>query len=301
MVSGRGRTARSADRRSTDPASSTRLIRLTTDRLDSRSELEPRLAGGVGQGLDPAMILVASAVEANLVNTGLLGPLGDDPADDRGGGLVAAVGVVAPRTSGSSVLAEARVVPVVVVDDLGVDVLRAPEDGQPGPLGGPVEPLADVPLAAEPADVRRVCAGSPDGPSRSRGGFRGGRSRPDAQPRRWVMMSITRRVASAGLLGAERLAGLAADDLALVADALALVRLGGRTLRTTAANWPTACLSAPADRDVGRVGDDHAHARRGLQDDLVGEADLEGDGVRLLELGLVADADDLQLLGVAGR
>ena len=50
-----------------------------------------RLAGGLGQGCDPTMILVASAVEANLVNTGLLGSLGDDPADDRGGGLVAAV------------------------------------------------------------------------------------------------------------------------------------------------------------------------------------------------------------------
>ncbi len=38
------------------------------------------------------MILVASTVEANLVNTGLLGPLGDELADDRGGRLVAAVG-----------------------------------------------------------------------------------------------------------------------------------------------------------------------------------------------------------------
>ena len=50
-----------------------------------------RLAGGLGQGRDAAMILVASAVEANLVNTGLLGPLGDHPADKGRGGLVAAV------------------------------------------------------------------------------------------------------------------------------------------------------------------------------------------------------------------
>ena len=57
--------------------------------------------------------------------------------------------------SGSSVLAEARVVPVCVVDHLGVDVLRAAEDGQPGPLGRPDQPLADVALAAQPAGLNQ--------------------------------------------------------------------------------------------------------------------------------------------------
>src|SRR4051794_24550764 len=103
------------------------------------SERETRLAGGVGQGLDPAMILVASTVEANLVNTGLLGPLGDDPADDRGGGLVAAVRSRAADL-GVERAGRGQGRPGVVVDDLDVDVLGTPEDGQSGPLGGPVEP-----------------------------------------------------------------------------------------------------------------------------------------------------------------
>ena len=80
---------------------------------------------------------------------------------------------------------------------------------------------------------------------------------------------------------------------------LPLYGSGGRTLRTTAANWPTACLSGPDDRDVGRVGDGHADARRGLEHDLVGVADLQRHRVGLLQLRLVADADDLELLGVA--
>ena len=50
---------------------------------------------------------------------------------------------------------------------------------------------------------------------------------------------------------------------------------------------------------MGRVGDGDGHARGGLEHDLVGVADLERHGVGLLELGLVADADDLELLGVA--
>ena len=56
------------------------------------------------------------------------------------------------------------------------------------------------------------------------------------------------------LLGTERLAGLAAHGLAFVADSLAFVRSGGRTLRASAANWPTACLSAPRDHDMGASG-----------------------------------------------
>ena len=67
------------------------MVDCRLDTVMTPSELEPRLAGGVGQGLDPAVILVASTVEANLVNTGLFGPFGDELADDGGGGLIAAV------------------------------------------------------------------------------------------------------------------------------------------------------------------------------------------------------------------
>src|SRR5262249_15355792 len=112
-------------------------------------ELQSRLAGGVSQGLDPAMILVASTVETNLVNTGLLGPLGHLLAHDGGRRLVAAARLLglhlrverAGRRKGRS---------VGVVDHLGVDVLGAAEDGQTGPLGRPGDLLPHVPLAAKP-------------------------------------------------------------------------------------------------------------------------------------------------------
>src|SRR5581483_10058514 len=48
-----------------------------------------------------------------------------------------------------------------------------------------------------------------------------------------------------------------------------------------------------------RVGHGDADPLGGLEHDLVGVADLQRHGVRLLQLGLVADADDLQALGVA--
>ena len=135
-------------------------------------------------------------------------------ADDRGGGLVAAVLQLGPDF-GSTVLAAASVVPVVVVDHLGVDVLRAAEDGQPGPLGRPVEPLADAPLAA------RAGASGPAGGDwrcltrtildrslrrRCRLAARTPMVAPDASRVR------RGRPGSVRLLRAERLAGLAADD-----------------------------------------------------------------------------------------
>ena len=109
------------------------------------SELEPGLARGVGQRLDPAMILVASAVEADLVNPGLLGALGDGLAHERRGGLVAAVGGLA-LDLGVEGRGRGEGLALVVVDDLGVDVLRAPEDAEPRALGRAGQLLADPPL-----------------------------------------------------------------------------------------------------------------------------------------------------------
>ncbi len=53
-------------------------------------------------------------------------------------------------------LAETRVVPGLVVDHLGVDVLRAAEDRQPGPFGGAEQPVADPPLAPQPAGLHEL-------------------------------------------------------------------------------------------------------------------------------------------------
>src|SRR5262249_5125573 len=73
-------------------------------------------------------------------------PLGHLLPNERGGGLVATVSLLsadlgvhrAGRCQGRSVR---------VVDHLGVDVLRAAEDGQARPLRRPEQPPAGMPLA----------------------------------------------------------------------------------------------------------------------------------------------------------
>src|SRR4051794_8290739 len=92
------------------------------------------------------MILVASAVEANLVNTGLLGTLSHDPAHDRGGGLVAAVGELGPDFRVARAGRRQRRA-ALVVDHLGVNVLGAAEDGQARTLRRPRHPVANAMLA----------------------------------------------------------------------------------------------------------------------------------------------------------
>src|SRR5215469_5876558 len=52
------------------------------------SEIEPALAGGVGQGLDPAMKQIGAAIEDDLLDPGCFGTLGHQLADGAGGGDV---------------------------------------------------------------------------------------------------------------------------------------------------------------------------------------------------------------------
>src|SRR5262249_43356641 len=108
------------------------------------------------------------------------------------------------------------------------------------------------------------------------------------------------RTLSSRSLRAERLARLASDGLTFVANAFTLVRLGGPHLADLRGKLADRLLVGTRDRDVGRVGNHDRHARPRLEDNLVGVADLKGHGVRLLQLRLIADADNLQLLGVAG-
>src|SRR6185295_2558062 len=54
--------------------------------VSMRSELEPRLAGGIRQRLDAAVVGEAGAVERDRLDAGSQGPLGDALADPRGGG-----------------------------------------------------------------------------------------------------------------------------------------------------------------------------------------------------------------------
>jgi hypothetical protein len=100
------------------------------------------------------MILVASAVEANLVNTGVLGPLGNDTADEGRRGFVSTVfeltadlGVHRARRD------EGR--GRIVIDELGVNVLRATEDRQPRPESSTEESIADPALTPQAASLNK--------------------------------------------------------------------------------------------------------------------------------------------------
>src|SRR5260370_38526342 len=109
-------------------------------------ESEPALAGGVGQGLDPAMEEIAAAVEHDGGDAGGLGALGDEPADGCRSGLVGALlealaqGLVAARPRGHRSAGG-------VVHHLRVDVLRRAEHRQPQPAAAVLgDPPAHAPL-----------------------------------------------------------------------------------------------------------------------------------------------------------
>ena len=55
------------------------------------SEIETALAGGVGQGFDPAMKQIGSPIEYDPLDPGRFGTLGDELADGARRGYVGAV------------------------------------------------------------------------------------------------------------------------------------------------------------------------------------------------------------------
>src|SRR5229473_2284827 len=111
-------------------------------------ENEPALAGGVGQGLDPAMEEIAAAVEHDGGDAGGLGALGDELADGRRGGPVGAL-----LQALAQALVDARRgrhgAAGGVVDHLRVDVLRRAEHRQPQPAAAVLgDARAHAPLTA---------------------------------------------------------------------------------------------------------------------------------------------------------
>src|SRR5215207_2859284 len=98
-----------------------------------RLELQAAFAGGVGEGLDPAVVLAPAAVERDLRDAGRFGAVGDRAADELGGGDVAAVlqlpAHLAARRGGRRQRAAGE-----VVDELRVNVLVAAEHRQPRTL-----------------------------------------------------------------------------------------------------------------------------------------------------------------------
>src|ERR1700726_4093632 len=93
-------------------------------------KIQPRLACGIGQRLDAAVIEIAAAIEDYVLDALLLGALGDQLADrlgrsDTRAGLQIAQRILLKRRSGSERGA------LIVVDQLRVDVLGGAEHGQP--------------------------------------------------------------------------------------------------------------------------------------------------------------------------
>src|SRR5579883_1792224 len=108
-------------------------FRYRSDRVVS--ELEPALAGSLGQRLDAAVEHVAAAIEHDVLDALGGGALGHRLADslrglDVGAGLERPAHVLLHRGGGGDRLAFA------VIDDLRIDVLRRAKDRQPWPLAG---------------------------------------------------------------------------------------------------------------------------------------------------------------------
>src|SRR6266536_1704119 len=70
-------SSRSRGLRSPSPLRPSRCVRA----IGPLSEIQPALAGGVGQGLDPAVIKISAAVEHDPFDPGRLGAFGEQFAD----------------------------------------------------------------------------------------------------------------------------------------------------------------------------------------------------------------------------
>src|SRR5690606_4812102 len=93
------------------------------------SELQATLAGGVGQGLDAAVVPVARAVEGDLLDAGGLGALGDDLAD-LGRGLDVLAVLQAFLDVGLQGVGGGDHLGAVGGEQLGVQVLAGTQDRQ---------------------------------------------------------------------------------------------------------------------------------------------------------------------------
>src|ERR1043165_9082242 len=98
--------------------------------IRTSSEFEAALAGGFGQGLDPAMIEIGAAVEDDLLNPGRLGALGDQLAD-CGGCCPVAAALDVRLHPGVERRGRGQGPPGGIVDDLGIDVPRRAKHREP--------------------------------------------------------------------------------------------------------------------------------------------------------------------------
>src|SRR2546426_8231436 len=115
-------SSRSRGWRSPSPLRPSRCVRA----MGPLSEIEPALAGGVGQGLDPAVIEIGAAVEHDPLDPGRLGAFGEQFADRAcrpfiGPGLqIRLEAGIEGRGRGQRAAGQ-------IVDDLGIDMARRAE------------------------------------------------------------------------------------------------------------------------------------------------------------------------------
>src|SRR6516165_1807922 len=133
--------------RSRSPPRSRRSPPLSLRAMQALLEGQAALAGGIGQGLHPAMEQIGPAVEDDLLDPGGNRALGHQLADGLGGidigaGLEAALHLLLGRGGGGQ-----RHAPDVV-DDLGIDMLARAEHREPGSSAGLDPELVADALAA---------------------------------------------------------------------------------------------------------------------------------------------------------
>ena len=249
-------------------------------------EVESGFARALGEGTDAAVIAEAGAVEDDLADAGLLGAAGDERADLLGLvalGALALAQLLLERRGGGQRPARR------VVDDLGVDLVEAAEDRQPRPLG------ACPPVSG---GCERGASGGRDGGLMVLALLEPpGRGPIPGETVGWVGRGrLEVSLLAADLAG---LAGLAADDLAGVADALALVGLRLALCADAGGHVADQLLVDAGDGQAGGVLHLEGDAGRRVDLDRVAVAQVELE-LAADQLGAVADAGDLEALAVAG-
>src|SRR4051794_10454717 len=235
------------------------LLALLVPLVALHLERQSALARGVSQRSDAAVVAVARAVENHRVDPRGLGALGDELADRRRAGLL-----VAGQPADGAVQARCGDNRAVcrVVDDLRGDVPGRPRHDETGSGRGAVDLLADAQVSAGPRTAAQA------------GCLR----------------------CAHGLLA--RLSGLAANDLALVADTLALVGLRLADLADVGGGLADLLLVDAGHDEAGGRLDGEGDALRGRHVDRVAEPEGELE-VGSTGLHAVTGADDLEGLAVA--
>src|SRR2546421_9004073 len=117
--------------------------------MRSLSELQSGAARSFRQRFDATVIRKTATIEDNGLDAGLAGALGKGLADGRrpfrAGGRLQALAKIGIGGGGGRQRPSRR-----VVDQLGVDVVQASEDGEPGPCGTALEVRAQPDMPANP-------------------------------------------------------------------------------------------------------------------------------------------------------